>query len=880
MVKKLLYLSLVLFAIKICGQDKAKNIFKQQTDSILKRYKEDNKLDSIAILSHDVSIKYYKKGDFNKAVFYAKKEVDLGNKVLNNSKYKKSIYNLGRFYYLNKKYSKSIENLRKVVDSFEVNAMTYRAYCAIGRGYNKLGDFYQAINYFKKGLSKKDLFTTRDLLDNYNNLAIIYQNIGTKKSLNKEFKLLKKIDSLLKQTNSGYSRIQLLNSAYGNYYSKKLTFDYTKSRKYYLKLLDNAIQYNDSVNINTASINLGSLYNRQKKDSALFFLKKGLKHVTESDDYLYLYLNLSDYYFNNNEYKKSLSYNHKVLLQSTLSKIDSSYNFVPEIKSLINTTNKSFIINSLKGKAKIFLKWHTVSNNSKHVELALENIILADKLMTISRQNSFESKSKLVWQTEASKLYMLAVKACYKLNKPEQAFYFMEKNKALLLLDNIYENEIKNKVSLPSSVLQKELDLKRAIYTVENELDKNKQLKEKYHSLKIEYNNFIESLKLKYPEYYNSKELIDIETIKFIKNSINKKTTVLEYILNKEEGFLLLITKNNTQLFKLNEVENLNATINGYLKLISEPLSEIEKIKKHKKIANQLYNILFPFNNKNLLKEKLLIVPDYTLQNLPFESLKNQNKYLIEHYEVSYAYSLSFLNKNKNIKRKAKRSVIAFAPKSFDYDNLQVLSRSENEVKTINKILNGEVLLATLASKNNFLSKIKEYKIIHLSTHANANDSIAPWIAFKNKKLYLNELYTTKNEAELVVLNACNSSLGKINAGEGVFSLARGFFYSGANSVISSLWNVNDKSNAEITTSFYHYLKKGKTKSAALRQAKLDYLKTHTLSDLSPYYWSSLILIGNDSPVFFCNNILTYSVLSLLLISSLFLFYKKKQREG
>ena len=109
---------------------------------------------------------------------------------------------------------------------------------------------------------------------------------------------------------------------------------------------------------------------------------------------------------------------------------------------------------------------------------------------------------------------------------------------------------------------------------------------------------------------------------------------------------------------------------------------------------------------------------------------------------------------------------------------------------------------------------MNNYKIIHLSTHANANDSISPWIAFKNEKLYLNELYTTKNQAELVVLNACNSSIGQLNNGEGVFSLARGFFYSGANSVISSLWNVNDKSNAEITLSFYQHLKKGKSKSA------------------------------------------------------------------
>ena len=72
----------------------------------------------------------------------------------------------------------------------------------------------------------------------------------------------------------------------------------------------------------------------------------------------------------------------------------------------------------------------------------------------------------------------------------------------------------------------------------------------------------------------------------------------------------------------------------------------------------------------------------------------------------------------------------------------------------------------------------------------------------------------------IFVLSACNTSLGNIKEGEGVFSLARGFFYSGANSVVSSLWNVNDKSTSQIISSFYENLEKGKSKSSALRLAK------------------------------------------------------------
>ena len=91
--------------------------------------------------------------------------------------------------------------------------------------------------------------------------------------------------------------------------------------------------------------------------------------------------------------------------------------------------------------------------------------------------------------------------------------------------------------------------------------------------------------------------------------------------------------------------------------------------------------------------------------------------------------------------------------------------------------------------------------------------------------LKLHELYTYKNNADLVVLSACNTSLGEVAVGEGVLSLARGFFYSGANSVISSLWNVNDVATTSLMNNFYTNLKDNQTKAEALTNAKRKYLK-------------------------------------------------------
>jgi CHAT domain-containing protein len=112
--------------------------------------------------------------------------------------------------------------------------------------------------------------------------------------------------------------------------------------------------------------------------------------------------------------------------------------------------------------------------------------------------------------------------------------------------------------------------------------------------------------------------------------------------------------------------------------------------------------------------------------------------------------------------------------------------------------------------------------------------------------------------------------------GEGVLSLARGFFHSGSKSVVSSLWKVNDKATSEIMTSFYDYLKEGQTKSEAINNAKRAYLNNHSLSEQSPYYWSSFILIGDAGTVELASsNLYVYLLIVGVIVVSIFTFRKK-----
>jgi CHAT domain-containing protein len=108
--------------------------------------------------------------------------------------------------------------------------------------------------------------------------------------------------------------------------------------------------------------------------------------------------------------------------------------------------------------------------------------------------------------------------------------------------------------------------------------------------------------------------------------------------------------------------------------------------------------------------------------------------------------------------------------------------------------------------------------------------------------LRLYEIYNLKLGADLVVLSACRTALGKEIKGEGLVGLTRGFMYAGAARVIASLWGVEDRTTAELMKSFYYeMLVKGRRPAAALRIAQLHIRRE---KQLPPYYWAAFVLQG------------------------------------
>lgn len=270
---------------------------------------------------------------------------------------------------------------------------------------------------------------------------------------------------------------------------------------------------------------------------------------------------------------------------------------------------------------------------------------------------------------------------------------------------------------------------------------------------------------------------------------------------------------------------------------------------------------------------EICFFPDQQLNFMPFDLLVLRNKcQLGDLYDINYAYSLA--TREMQIEKLAKgRHRIFYAPSFLDESEVAVMSDDRlasrviagplfynlGEAKSAAELVShSQVFLGEKASKASFLNNHNSSSLVHLSTHASysSNREIDPYILFRDygevTALTLSEIYNLDLSANMVVMSACETGIGEYVAGEGVMSLARGFAYAGAKSVIASLWAVNDKSTSEIMVSFYKHLKKGKRKDTALRMAKQDYLaNAKNPSDLHPYYWAGFIAIGDMSPLDF-----------------------------
>jgi CHAT domain-containing protein/Tfp pilus assembly protein PilF len=261
----------------------------------------------------------------------------------------------------------------------------------------------------------------------------------------------------------------------------------------------------------------------------------------------------------------------------------------------------------------------------------------------------------------------------------------------------------------------------------------------------------------------------------------------------------------------------------------------------------------------------LLLSPDAALNLIPFEALQDtDNKYLIEQYTFSY------LTSGRDLLRFPAAPPSRQAPVVFseiDYqDNFSPLA-TQAETNQIQTIFPNAQIIRDRAATKTALQQVQAPQILHLATHgffkpvpkdttanldnpltrsgivlAGANSRSGAGILTGLEASAL-DLYGT----QLVVLSACETGLGDISAGEGIYGLRRALLIAGSQSQVLSLWKVGDAATVELMKLFYQNLKAGMGRHQALRDAQLKLLQHPNYQN--PHNWAAFIPSGNWEPL-------------------------------
>ncbi|HHS95169.1 MAG TPA: CHAT domain-containing protein, partial [Phaeodactylibacter sp.] len=559
--------------------------------------------------------------------------------------------------------------------------------------------------------------------------------------------------------------------------------------------------------------------------------------------------------------------NYQLALYTVLPAIDTSdVNTLPNITSLYP---ENTILESLEGKANVYQKLAKQHRDEvKNLRLALSNLQLYFKEEQLISTVQLHADSKVKFQNLNRAKRENALEICatlYQRTKDEQyanqAFEIAEGGKASVLLSGILEYLVRKKAGGNNQLLRQIDDYETQLASIETQqLESDTSVsREKLNRQQVFLSQKLRMLKdsfqRQYPYFAEVWKTGSHNLSKTIRDSLlkNEQSAFVEYVLGQRYLFGFTLTKTKPiHFFSIPRTPEFD----GILLAFAENFSA----KNRWNIGAEHYQrTAFDFYQKVLLPaaindyKEVIIVADGMLASIPFEALVRSRKkttffktldYLIHHQNIRYAYSGAVLLRQQQRRRSSPALLVVAPDFSSDKWNLPPLDASALQIKGFPsyKLLEGKE-----ATKEQFIRQANNYPYTHLYTHAEAeNDGGIPKIYFSDTTLALPEIYPLHLNTELVVLSACETNIGKLEIGEGVMSLSRGFAYAGVGSLISSLWKVKDKQTAALFSSFYEYLQAGNPKSEALRQAKLSYLSSTDDLHASPGYWAGFILIGSE----------------------------------
>jgi CHAT domain-containing protein len=486
-----------------------------------------------------------------------------------------------------------------------------------------------------------------------------------------------------------------------------------------------------------------------------------------------------------------------------------------------------------------------------------------------------------------------------------RAFEISEAARSRALLDSALEAKIDFREGADPALLIQERELTRRIETDEEKLGRSyaggasrasiKQVEQGLQELLNQREEVRSLMRTRFASHIRPKPLSLAES----QHLLSDDTVLLEYAIGEKRSFVWAVTSSDMRRFELPNRDLLNKAAGRFYKMVSStlPAPEVEAE------ALRLGNLLVGPASALLNNKRLVIVPDGALHYVPFASLAISSgdtakpggyKPLVLDHEISYLPSLSVLAALRRARAQQVRKlkgVAVFADPVFSKASLSSsgsgvrrrnnlalrdlrsairsagmndsgisgLPSSREEADAIASAVGVDVFKATGLDAS--LSKLKStdlsyYRVLHFATHGlidTARPEMSSLIlslvnaggASQNGFLRLPDICSLNLHAELVVLSACETAIGKEIRGEGLMSLNWAFMHAGASRVMSTLWKIDDSATAQLMATFYRKLfREGMSPARSLREAQVEML--HRRQWRSPFFWASFVLQGGS----------------------------------
>ena len=351
-----------------------------------------------------------------------------------------------------------------------------------------------------------------------------------------------------------------------------------------------------------------------------------------------------------------------------------------------------------------------------------------------------------------------------------------------------------------------------------------------------------------------------------IREGLAANEIVLEYVLAEPHSYCLAISRDSARMVSLAGRESIEPTVLAYLKTLKTKAAS-------KAQGRQLYGILLKDISEVPKKERLIIVPDGRLHLLPFDALVDDaGRYFVSSHTITYATSATSLHLVNSAPQQAGQHAflgIGGIPyeqnpeltkvatiRGYITSPLHDLANSKDEVLGAQAAIRGEgdtVLVGLSATKSGFeRAGLDQHAIIHLAVHGVANEKHPERAALillsapssgDDGILEASEIVHLQTSADLVVLSACDTAVGRLQGEEGIANLSLAFQLAGAKTVISTLWSVDDTTTLDLMQRFYSHLAERSTIAHSLTAAKRDMIRIYG-KEAVPYYWAGFKLEG------------------------------------